>query len=251
MNRYLLTQRAGISLMEVLISIGVISLGIFGVATLIPVAQFKIAQGTSLDRQAAFGPSAAADFRVRGMNSISNWDPRNTNGAVRTDWNEILVGGQLVDGQLVSGRLGRGVVIDPQGFLSGISTAAYFPFQGLNPNSAPEVDWRMPRLNLVSTPNISLAQSIFDLTDDLSFDRPDDEALQPRRQYFVDNQGRPMATAPSAAAGSASNLGKQPLSWFATLSPYATTANFASDEFLLSVVVCQGRVPEALSLIHI
>ena len=62
-------QRSGISLLEVLISVGVIALGIFGVASLIPVAQLSVDKGLTADRQAALGRSAIADFRIRNMGS--------------------------------------------------------------------------------------------------------------------------------------------------------------------------------------
>ena len=57
-----------------LISIGVIALGIFGVAALIPVAMFKVEQGITADRQAAAGQRAIAEFRIRNMGSPGTRD---------------------------------------------------------------------------------------------------------------------------------------------------------------------------------
>ena len=75
-------QRSGVSLLEVLISIGVIAIGIFGVAALIPVAQLKVAEGTSRDRQAAFGPSAAAE-RCCAVNRVTTSDGPCSNSHVQ------------------------------------------------------------------------------------------------------------------------------------------------------------------------
>lgn len=211
-------NRSGVSLLEVLISIGVIALGIFGVAALIPVAQFKVAEGTSLDRQSALGPSAVSEFRIRNMNAPATWLPTL----------QSLVDANVLDPSEVN-RPARGVVIDPLGVLAG---ANFFPA------TSSDANWRMPRFTLSSlainnVPSLPLAQKVFYLQDDLTFDRPADESIQPRRQYFIaSNPRRPLAAVPAAS-----------LSWFATLSPSATPY-VPSDEFLLSVVICEGRVPE-------
>lgn len=216
------TRRAGVSLLEVLISIGVIALGIFGVASLIPVAQFQVAQGTTLDRIAAIGPSAAAEFRIRNMGSPRSWAP--------AGFASTLLNGTSSDGWNVQRRA---FVIDPLGFIQGKSPA--FPASA---NSS--MAWVLPRINLLAThiPSNPLlaeraAQKIFYLADDIPFDRPTEQQLQPRRQYFINAEGRPTSTVPGAQ-----------LSWFATLSPVATYQNHISDEFLLSIVVCKGRTTD-------
>ena len=217
--------RPGVSLLEVLISIGVIALGIFGVATLIPVAQFQVAEGTRLDRQAALGPSAVAEFRIRGMNSTANWT-RNS----LTTW----VAPPITAVEANRGLPSRAVVIDPLGYLALGEDAPqlFFP-------AASTTDWALPRFNLKATPNLPLAQRIFYLQDDLDFDRPADQGQQPRRKYFTDSNGRPLMSAPEAS-----------LTWFATLSPYSAVRNFGSDEFLLSIVICAERIPELAAQIN-
>ncbi len=227
-------KRTGISLLEVLISIGVIALGIFGVATLIPVAQFKVAEGTALDRIAAFGPSAAAEFRIRNMGSPNNW-------VVSPFANIKIAASTPGESSDNSGVLSKGFVIDPLGVIQGRQLFFPSPPTGVQPSNAlQQMPWLMPRLNLTNTftsnplVNERLAQKIFYLGDDVDFDRPDEQEKQPRRQYFIDSStGRPVSTVPGAQ-----------LSWFATLSPVATPG-VTSDEFVLSIVICKGRTPES------
>lgn len=204
-------KRTGISLLEVLISIAVISLGIFGVASLIPLAQIKVAEGTSLDRQAALGPSAVAEFRIRRMHAPETW----------------LMDPPLTAPELAKGLPSRAVLIDPLGYWGGAAPQKFFPASSTG-------RWKIPRYTLKSIPNYALAQRVFYLQDDIDFDRPADQTLQPRRKYFIDSAtNRPLASAPDAS-----------LTWFATLSPFTALSNFATDEFLLSIVLCDGRVPE-------
>lgn len=63
----------GISLIEILISIGVASIGLLGVASLIPLAQHKAMQGIQEDRKAAFGRRVFREFQVRRLGSPAIW----------------------------------------------------------------------------------------------------------------------------------------------------------------------------------
>ena len=237
-------RRAGISLMEVLISIGVITFGIFGVASLIPVAQFKVAEGTARDRQAGFGPSAVATFRIHNMGSPNNWLIKSSQVG---DFYSKAVGpnaDQLdplgYDGPVSAWKIPapahlrrRPFCIDPLGVIeNGYSDAVNtFPW---NANAT----FAIPRLSLNSLAydnaaiDLPLARELFLLKDDLEFDRPEDQQKQPRRQYVVDSLGTKQAIT-EFASGS--------LSWFATLSPASVSR--LTDEFMLSVVIVQNRVP--------
>jgi len=228
-------RMSGISLMEVLISIGVIALGIFGVATLIPVAQFKVAEGTSNDRQAAFGPSAVAQFRIHNMGADHNWFAPNSN--------------YMFDGGKIRRR---GYCLDPLGLIENnyAENVTRFPANILS-GSSPGMAIFMPRIglkslkfgvdNLLGTPDdpssvteLALSRNLFFLQDELVFDRPSAQEQQPNRQFFVHN------TKPISSYSSSS------LSWFATLSPAVLSPVgevLESDEFLLSIVVVKQRVP--------
>ncbi len=227
--------RVGITLMEVLISIGVIALGIFGVATLIPVAQFKVAEGTSRDRVASLGPSAAAKFRIQGMNDPNDWvfalqGEYLTRNSVQREQRDFLDR--------------KAYCIDPLWLMEGgyRTVTAGQPQLQLNIFPASAASSQNPQLlgmhrvglrSLKRPDNnrqieAALARKVFFLADELVFDRPDDQSQAPRRQFFKDASGHPTASVTNAS-----------LSWFATVCP----AGYSSDEYILSIVVVKNRLP--------
>ena len=60
-------NRAGISLLEIMISIGIVGIGLLGVAALIPLAHYKAAEGVREERKALFGKRAFREFVARGF----------------------------------------------------------------------------------------------------------------------------------------------------------------------------------------
>ena len=56
------SPRSGVTLLEIMISIGVVGIGLIGVASLIPLAHFKAAEGVREERKALFGKRALRDF---------------------------------------------------------------------------------------------------------------------------------------------------------------------------------------------
>ena len=78
--------RAGISLMEVLISIFVVSIGLLGIAALIPVANYSLVETSKSDRTAACGQAAMRDVRVRALADPQIWSlVRKSGGSAYTD----------------------------------------------------------------------------------------------------------------------------------------------------------------------
>lgn len=61
------SSRSGLSLVEVLISIGVMSIGILGAAALLPIGGAEIAEATRLERGASIGRAVYRDSLVRGL----------------------------------------------------------------------------------------------------------------------------------------------------------------------------------------
>lgn len=85
-----LRARRGVTLLEVLISIGVLAIGLLGVAHLIPLGTFSVNETAKADRSAAMGRAAMHEVRVRDMLEV-----RNDNGDSR--WCFAKTGGQVLD----------------------------------------------------------------------------------------------------------------------------------------------------------
>ncbi|MBJ44563.1 MAG: hypothetical protein CMJ80_15045 [Planctomycetaceae bacterium] len=68
------SRRAGISLLEIMISIGVVGIGLIGVASLIPLAHFKASQGVREERKSLFGKRAVREFYVRELDRPGTLD---------------------------------------------------------------------------------------------------------------------------------------------------------------------------------
>jgi len=66
----------GISLIEVLMSIFIVSIGLLGVLSLVPVGHLEAQKGSAADRASVIGEYAMRDFRIRGLHAN---DPRQTN----------------------------------------------------------------------------------------------------------------------------------------------------------------------------
>jgi hypothetical protein len=60
-------RRPGVSLLEIMISIGVVGIGLIGVASLIPLAHYKATEGVREDRKAIFGKRAYREFFIQGF----------------------------------------------------------------------------------------------------------------------------------------------------------------------------------------
>ncbi|MHC4181278.1 MAG: type IV pilus modification PilV family protein, partial [Planctomycetota bacterium] len=66
--------RRGLSLLEVLISMFVLTVGLLGVAALIPMGRFAIVEAGKADRSGACGHAAMHEIKVRGMLDYNNWN---------------------------------------------------------------------------------------------------------------------------------------------------------------------------------
>ena len=66
-------DRRGISLLEVLIAIGILSVGLVSVLALIPAGRAQTSKASALDRTALLAMNGAADFIARGFARPSGW----------------------------------------------------------------------------------------------------------------------------------------------------------------------------------
>ncbi len=146
----------GLSLLEVLASIGVLSIGILGLAALLPIGRFTLLQATKADRAGDCGRAGLRDVVVRRMLDPNNW----TVGA-----------GSM-----------QAIAIDPLGMTSPNP-----------PGKAPaKLGGFTPRTSLKNCNTFALAQQAFVWPDDLIVTMPEDEKpAQPagRSKIQLGNKG--------------------------------------------------------------
>lgn len=177
-------RRSGISLLEVLFSMLLVTVGLFGAIALLPVAAQQAKRGRNADMQSVAGESAVAEFFVRDMNRTSTWiAPADTayfkaivNGPQRFD----MMGMPLTDGmgnfvyekRLIDYFPVVGYCIDPMfvdanranAWTAPSPTAArYFPYYSpdtaatVSSDSNPAFSIRMERITLARSPDNSVA----------------------------------------------------------------------------------------------
>jgi type II secretory pathway pseudopilin PulG len=128
--------RRGISLIEVLASIGVLSIGILALAVLLPVGRVTIAEATKADRTGDCGRAALRNVIVRRMLDTNYWSTVPTNA--------------------------QSVIIDPRGVLNGMN--AKFGNAGTS----------VPRISLKYINNTKDADEVFMCKDDLIVTLPEE-----------------------------------------------------------------------------
>src|SRR3954462_539122 len=84
--------RAGLSLTEVLISMGILTLGLLGVASVFPVGSLYMQKADISDRGSAIAQSVFSDLMARGMLNPRAWYVSIPNNAVTPlgNWNTIF-----------------------------------------------------------------------------------------------------------------------------------------------------------------
>lgn len=196
--------RRGITLLEVLISIGVVSVGLLGVAALIPLGSLAVNETAKADRSAALGRSAQHEVRVRRMLERMRDD-----GAVRwycakqyvpmddgASWRRLFLIGQPF---AIDPLFAAEAAVDPQ--TDGDFNC--FPFKDVSVPFAAD-DPRLPRLRLdIFEGSISMVAAdaqkrlpvvnrIFRWQDDLIFDFDEDNPdRRPRQSCLWSNPVAP------------------------------------------------------------
>jgi hypothetical protein len=155
-------RRAGITLLEVLISMFVLLIGLMGVGAMIPAGRYEIMQGVKADYGTTVGRAAFRDLKARGYLNPKNW--------ADTTGNPVYNPATMQFVAAVGGPLQPAVAIDPLGVLATPTTfGPNFP----NPLPDPPPTPSLARLNLFQaqsplTPMTkTVADAIFRCTDDL------------------------------------------------------------------------------------
>ncbi len=209
--------RRGVSLMEVLISIGILSVGLLGVAAIIPLGALSLRETAKSDYTGACGRAGIHEAKVRSMLDYRYWAPPISPPAW---WSDVTTPTNVPPPPL------QPFAIDPLGVTKGLTANL----------------GAIPRINLYTLPlsgiqlTLPQADSTFRWRDDLLFARPEEikSATPP-----------PAGSRPQAvqdASGNQQYMGT--FSWFLTVRPASSEAALAvvqKQQFLVSVVVCSSR----------
>ncbi len=247
----------GVTLMEVLISIFILAVGLFGVAALLPIGGSDILVSVQADRAAAVGAAAMREVRARKITEPFQWDV-GTSSSIPM-W---FRGGNQYDGA----RAAQYVLIDPLGVAShplGVASEVWSTFPALEREPEPPLEWRrkaiMDRVSIRSAPTASAGQlslegarEIFVSPDDVLFDIPTDRRLRARLLYRDVGTGGTVMSDPSAyhpktyfpdpPAGSHRPESEGNYSWMVMLTPTpgdGTTTGFGRA--LCSIIVFYKR----------
>jgi hypothetical protein len=235
--------RSGISLIEVLASIGVISIGLLGLASLLPVGLVTIFEATKSDRAGNCGRAAMREIVVRRMLDYRNWydpvlqqfinDP-NYNGGSNYSKSWYDQNGNVNIDKNGNPFMPASFIIDPLGVTNNAPQSLGDLNKIVNPPATfPKL---LPRITLVTpatalqksgTYSAALSDTIFRATDDII-------ATAPENMTPAQPPGRPIPM-PGTLPNTIASQGDY--SWFATVTPNRTTPS----RFEVAVVVCYRR----------
>jgi hypothetical protein len=222
-------SRCGISLMEVLISIFVLSIGLLGVAAIIPLGQMALWETAKADRSGACGRAAMREIQVSRLLDFRYWywtpgptlpvksfwgfyPPFNTStSTIPDDYSHVAAGSNLDSLPFVIDPLGRERGL-PEMF-GQISSNVFLPRRTLR---------TMP-LTPAGAPQQLINGQLFFWSDDLPFDAPKNSIARP-------------TLLPTTSKGD--------YSWFFTVMPAATEMTLPVAQrrlFNVSVAVCYKR----------
>lgn len=253
------STRRGITLLEVVISMMVVAVGLLGLAALLPVGRYELAEATKYDRGSTLGRAAFRDLLVRGLLKPDMWlyvGGAPTPVVNGTSFQMPPIGGQAAQPPFAP------VVIDPlliaaPGNLGAGSAIAYFPYRiGASPleASAPPIARvtvrRLPPPSFPVPLPLTAADRIFRSTDDLVFNIPKDKALDPLPVF---HQARGLT---GSRANVAARASQGDYSWIVTVAPSiaeaqgypGTPGNAATTrQYSVCVVVLYKRQLESVT----
>ncbi len=236
-------NRPGISLLEVLISIGVLTVGILSLAVLIPVGRLAIEESIISDRAGTCGRACLRDIKVRGVLEPARWLHYTGQPATALFLSNPPVGEfALNQGAFVLDPLFLSQYVNDYGL--GVPLPPYFG-RPLDPNATNTAIARLTLhtgpLPIVPVPlgipmPLPLAERDFIWQDDLAFHLPDAADQRPTRIATE------LQVAPGVNTWIPEIAGKY--TWFVTVSPVPSETMVPSLQkirYRVSVVVCYNR----------
>lgn len=243
----------GVSLLEVLFSIGIVAVGLLGVLIIVPLAGSRSAQGMIADGADRLGRNAVRLFDIHHMRQPNMWTRFNTTGQQYQAYGVQHSGTDrytyLWQPDASTRLQARAFCIDPL-FIANekalattnstnmLAETQYFPYYQPGHLSFlnASLDARLDRISLRTMPNgatamsIEQAVSVFMGEDDLVLNLPLDRSLPPEQKFD---------------SSAAKRQFEGTFSWLATLVPaYATlrdATNMLPDRYVLSIVVFHRR----------
>ncbi len=189
-------SRRGLTILEVLISIGVATIGLLGALALIPLATHLAGQGLDADAQASLGRSAVPMFEVFGMNRPDRWlyaDGTTVQDSANHSFSPQIppMHGFVIDSRFVNrhGTATVGTTRNAIVFPYTIDTQAN-PVSGTN-YSGNEIGRRLHRITLSNVTSTAHADTLFTTRDDLVFEpnRSSEDVPLPIFDYGVGPDG--------------------------------------------------------------
>lgn len=206
--------RAGLSLVEVLISMFVMTIGLLGLAALIPVGQAMMSRGAVAEQKAIVGRQALREFKVQGLLKPPDGLGRGANTAPER-W--------VAADPRQDSTFADAYCFDPLAVARHGAASSLFP-AGRTNNNQPWMlrawPWGLARS---AVPQL-LAERLCMAQDDLLFERPDNG----------DQLAYPVQSTSNVVRTFEGNF-----SWFATAVRDPTNAN--RDMFTVSIAVCHRR----------
>ena len=246
-------KHLGITLVEVLFAVGIIVVGLLGMAGLLAVAGSEMRKGLNADAMSTVANNAANEFDIRGMRSTTLYLRYNRatarfqgftpgpGASFCIDPGFIAYRTTQVPDPVNPGNTVPGIPVNPiqpnQTLLPFQGSGDYFPYSPITTDPTQNLEARMPRVTLrraVGSGPMGLLQAgeLFVGHDDLSYQR-NDSLIAPSQIYATD-----------ASANRIKRLNLGEYSWFATVTPEITGAistGLENDRFILSIVVLEGR----------